>query len=467
MSASATPTEKVFKSFLAIVLATSLCPLMPVEKAQAEEAGGSSEPADTAQAANEGEGEETDLSVGALGEDNSNADLDLAVENNGTEDEGTTDDSNVALQATSDSGTPIVNWTTCGTCQWMIDSNGCLIIEPQSGETGELDDWIRSEAPWLEYKSSIASAKIKKTVIAKTTSRAFDDCKSLRSVDLSGLDASKAINMSSMFSGCSSLVSLDLSGLDTSSATGMSYMFSGCSSLSSLDLSSLDTSSVASMSYMSYMFYGCSSLRTVALGEKFSFEGAKGSRQCSLTTPEGDGLTGRWVSSADGIAYPAGEVPSGVAATYAAQREDGGEWNGSGTCVWRVDGEGCLAVKPLPGLEEGALGTWSGTPPWYGLRGSIESARFEGSVSAGTARCMFYGCSSLSSLDLSGLDTSKATDMRSMFDGCSSLRTVALGEKFSFEGGEGLPPVLPAHAGGRRADRALGELGGRGRLPCG
>ena len=38
MSASAKPTEKVFKSFLAAVLAISLCPLMPVDKAQAEEA---------------------------------------------------------------------------------------------------------------------------------------------------------------------------------------------------------------------------------------------------------------------------------------------------------------------------------------------------------------------------------------------------------------------------------------------
>ena len=40
MSASAKPTEKLFKSFLAAVLAISLCPLMPVDKAQAEEAGG-------------------------------------------------------------------------------------------------------------------------------------------------------------------------------------------------------------------------------------------------------------------------------------------------------------------------------------------------------------------------------------------------------------------------------------------
>lgn len=39
MSASAKPTEKVFKSFLAAVLAISLCPLMS-SRAQAQESSG-------------------------------------------------------------------------------------------------------------------------------------------------------------------------------------------------------------------------------------------------------------------------------------------------------------------------------------------------------------------------------------------------------------------------------------------
>lgn len=39
MSASAKPTEKVFKSFLAAVLAISLCPLMPAEKRRRKKRG--------------------------------------------------------------------------------------------------------------------------------------------------------------------------------------------------------------------------------------------------------------------------------------------------------------------------------------------------------------------------------------------------------------------------------------------
>lgn len=221
MSASAKPTEKLFKSFLAAVLAISLCPLMPVDKAQAEEAGDSGEQTDAAQVSDEGEGEEIGLAEGVLAADNSDADLGLAEGNNDAEDEGATDDSNVSLQAASDSGTPIVNWTKCGTCQWMIDAGGCLVIEPQSGETGELDGWSW-EAPWGNYKSSIVSAKIKKTVIAKTTSRAFCDCTSLLSIDLSGLDTSSVTDTSRMFYNCPKLASLDLSSFDTSQVTDMS-----------------------------------------------------------------------------------------------------------------------------------------------------------------------------------------------------------------------------------------------------
>ena len=367
MSASAKPTEKVFKSFLAAVLAISLCPLMPAEKAQAEEVGDSGEPIDAAQMSDEGLGRDADPTEGALAADGSDADPELAGENDGAEDESATDDSDVALQAASDSGTPIVNWTECGTCQWMIDAGGCLVIEPQSGESGELWDWVWT-APWINYKSSITSVAIKKTVIAKTTSGAFYDCVSLRSIDLSGLDTSQATDMSDMFSGCSSLASLDLSSLDTSQATDMSSMFSGCSSLASLDLSSFDTSKVTDMSSMFYscpklasldlssfdtsqvtdmssmfrgcgklasldlssfdtsqatgmfdMFCGCSSLRSVALGGKFSFNGAKGARLCSLPKLEGYGLTGFWENAETHELYAENKIPNNVAATYTAQ----------------------------------------------------------------------------------------------------------------------------------------------------
>ena len=57
---------------------------------------------------------------------------------------------------------------------------------------------------------------------------------------------------------------------------------------------------------------------------------------------------------------------------------------------------------------------------------------------------MFYGCGSLTSLDLRSFDTADAERMEAMFDGCSALKTVRLGAKFSFKGkGAAVQAVLP------------------------
>ena len=54
---------------------------------------------------------------------------------------------------------------------------------------------------------------------------------------------------------------------------------------------------------------------------------------------------------------------------------------------------------------------------------SINVSGFDTSKVASMAY-MFYGCSNLTSLDVSGFDTSQVTDMSSMFSGCSSLSSL-------------------------------------------
>lgn len=93
-------------------------------------------------------------------------------------------------------------------------------------------------------------------------------------------------------------------------------MFDGCTSLASLDISHFDTSSASNMGNM---FWNCSSLRSVALGDKFSFRGAKNARQCSLPKLKGDGLTDFWENVETHELYAEDEIPNNVAATYIAQ----------------------------------------------------------------------------------------------------------------------------------------------------
>ena len=88
----------------------------------------------------------------------------------------------------------------------------------------------------------------------------FKNCSGLTTLDISGFDTSLVTNMVDMFNNCSKLTTLDVSGFDTSSATDISGMFYGCSKLTTLDVSGFDTSKVTNMANM---FYNCSKLTSL------------------------------------------------------------------------------------------------------------------------------------------------------------------------------------------------------------
>ena len=60
----------------------------------------------------------------------------------------------------------------------------------------------------------------------------FSNCKSLKSLNLGGLNTSNVTNIQNMFHNCEKLTSLDLSGWNISNTTGVSNIFEYCSSLS-------------------------------------------------------------------------------------------------------------------------------------------------------------------------------------------------------------------------------------------
>lgn len=88
----------------------------------------------------------------------------------------------------------------------------------------------------------------------------FQDCSSLKQLDLSGFDTSKVTSMPYMFHGCRTLESLNFETFNTSNVGNMRTMFQGCNLLKQLDLSSFNTSKVTTMADM---FYGCRSLTII------------------------------------------------------------------------------------------------------------------------------------------------------------------------------------------------------------
>ena len=96
---------------------------------------------------------------------------------------------------------------------------------------------------------------------------------------------------------------------------------------------------------------------------------------------------------------------------------------------WRLTSDGELILGRAGEEQTLSNGGWMGKSswPWDGSRSAIASVRVEGTVHAsGSLGYMFYGCSKLSSLDLSGLDTSHVTSMYDMFYGCSGLSSLDL-----------------------------------------
>ena len=426
MSISAKPTEKVFKSLLAVTLSVSLCPLAPAGQAQADEAeNDGSEVSVSSSSANDGS--ETNSSPASVN-DGSEASIPYASANDsdalpGDSDDGIAPerdalpgdfDDDIDPQSV-DSSDPIVDWTTCGTARWTIDAGGCLTIAPMEGtDNGELEIWVLcDEVPWYNYRNSITSAKVAGKIATQTTALMFNDCPKLASLDLSGLDTSDVTNMSNMFSYCWSLTSLDLSPLDTSNVTDMRGMFSECSSLSSLDLSPLDTSNVTDMSYM---LSGCSKLTSLDLSPLDTSKVTNMSYMLyycpSLTSLDLSPLDTSKVTSMRGIFAHCSKLAS----------LDLSPLDTSNVTDMSYMFSSCsrLASLDLSSFDTSQVESMGGMFDGCSSLTSLDVSSFDTSNVTGMSR-MFYGCSSLASLDVSSFDTSGAVGMKGMFSGCSKL----------------------------------------------
>ena len=74
------------------------------------------------------------------------------------------------------------------------------------------------------------------------------------------------MKMDNMFNECTSLKELDLSNFNTNNVNDFSYMFYDCSSLEKLDISNFQTGHVR---YSEHMFYRCVSLKELKCESEF------------------------------------------------------------------------------------------------------------------------------------------------------------------------------------------------------
>ncbi|WP_285004816.1 BspA family leucine-rich repeat surface protein [Lactococcus garvieae] len=208
---------------------------------------------------------ENDNEIKSQTDSGSNEEIDLDIDKQAQQNEILPEKST----STKDSGD--IATGTKGTSKWRIDSEGTLHI----GE-GRWNTTLNSEEVWRSHASEIQKIVFEGKVEAingiktmfkgltevKTIENisyldvsqvyafdsAFEDMKSLKSLDLSSWDTSYKSSygsvFSSMFSGMSSLTYLNVSTWDVSQVGIMTMMFAGTNSLESLDISRWNTDSL-------------------------------------------------------------------------------------------------------------------------------------------------------------------------------------------------------------------------------
>ena len=283
----------------------------------------------------------------------------------------------------------------------------------------------------------------------------FNNCSALTSLDLSNFNTTNVKFMNYMFNNCSSLNSLDLSSFNTANVTDMDYMFNKCSALTSLDLSSFNTAKVTDMSYM---FNSCSALTSLDLSS-FNFDKVQyfgdmftdlGKNAVNKPIPVYVTMTGYNILKdkdtnipiSATYVYPC-ELPTG--STFNAAVNSFLESNSSLTKIKfiansattsenQIETSGAYMVAGSDNTLE--IHTYAAefvfNANCYNMfdgLSTITAIDFNDCVNTLNVTNMgsiFYGCSALTSLDLSSFNTENVTNMGSMFNGCSALTSLDL-----------------------------------------
>lgn len=368
----------------------------------------------------------------------------------------------------------------------------------------------RSTQPWNDVADRIASVSVADAGVAPKSLYAwFFGCSSLTSVDLRGLDTSRATTMAFMFSRASAVESLDLSMLDTSSCTDFSDVFQDCTSLKEIDMTGWDTSKGTTFAQMLFnckslghvdlspldttssttfrqMLYGCSSLKEIDLsGFKTGRAKSFASMLNGCSSLERVDVTGFDLSSAEDLSMfffncksltEADLATTGMSKVTTLYGAFGGCSSLRSVDVSALDvasvNNFAYCFSNCGKLERLDLSGWDAVSARnlnHFLSGCASLAELDlsGLHTEGVTDFGYflYGCKSLKELDLMGISTAGASSGYGMFSGMTSLATVRIGAAFSWVGDAYLP--LPSAAGVPGADGKWHSLSsGKAYLPA-
>ncbi|MBR2888575.1 MAG: BspA family leucine-rich repeat surface protein, partial [Bacteroidales bacterium] len=330
---------------------------------------------------------------------------------------------------------------------------GALLLQSE----GEWDATTRKSITKVVFDDSF------KSYLPTNCSSWFDGLVNLTEISKmkENLNTSKVKNMACMFYNCRSLKTIDLSGFKTERVTGslspysgaynvdgMFGMFQYCVQLTSLDLS---TFNLANTKNVVFMFYDCTNLKTIfvddglTIGQAVSHNmfygcnnlyGGKGTaayieKIFDATYARIDGgveQPGYFTKKGDPVYVlkdPYAIVKDGTATFYYGDNKPEGalaltQYTDKSVITQVVFHESFKEYYPIS--CESWFAGFSNLTEITGMDKYLNTTKVQ------TMESMFNGCSSLKSLDLSSFSTAKLTDADYMFSSCSNLRTIFVGD---------------------------------------
>jgi len=278
----------------------------------------------------------------------------------------------------------------------------------------------------------------------------FYSCDALTSLDLSSFNTENVTSMGAMFSYCDALTSLDLSSFNTENVTSMGYMFSYCTALTSLDLSSFNTENVTNMNRM---FYQCSKLTTIYCDQTWtctesedmfknckSLKGVIAYDENKVDVTYANSETGYFTPGQPYAALSNDNKTLTFYYDYDKESRSGmniGPFDNIGDRGWNAQSKNITTVV----FDDSFAGytKLTSTNSWFSGCSALTTITGINNLKTDNVTdmmFMFFGCSKLTSLDLTGLNTGKVTKMDYMFCNCSALATIICDDTWNCDNSE-------------------------------
>ena len=234
----------------------------------------------------------------------------------------------------------------------------------------------------------------------------FMFCIKLQNIDLSGFNTKNVLDMISMFDCCMSLEHLDLSCFNTQNVRTMAFMFENCENIKELDLSNFNTENVSNMNSM---FYNCKSL------EKLNLKSFNTTKTIGLEHLFGNCIS---LTNIDLSNFDLSDIDDG--------------YRHFNFMFENCTGLKTLDLSNLTNVYGDFTGMFFGCENLEKIKLFQPIKNFDEYPLSFNMPTMFYGCKSLTTLDLSDFNIKECpSNVAYMFAECENLATIYVSENWN------------------------------------